>query len=403
MDLVRTSPPGEAASHDSGAADGTANGKEHFEVLDGLRGTAAMLVVLFHIQGITVNWEGAKVFLHHAPLAVDFFFALSGFVIAYAYDDRWNRLTTGRFLALRLIRLQPMVIIGVLLGFVSYLVDPFAGTAQSASWGALLLALVMSLLVLPAWGLPNRFGDTHPLNGPCWSLFQEYIGNLAYAFVLRHLPSWSLAALAAVGAIMLTMCGLHFGSLDLGSGWDHWWAAPLRLCYPFLIGLWLYRVRGRLPRIRLGLLFLSAVLIVAIACPILPEVGGIKLNGIYEAACVIVLFPLIIVTGSHSNAGQRMNRLCKVSGRISYPLYVTHFPFLYIWMNFVANEQPTQAQSGTALVPFLVLVAWLSLIWWDEPIRARLRSWLDRKARRSDIDQSRPSHSAEIAPSPAAS
>ncbi len=66
------------------AADRTATGKEHFEVLDGLRGAAAMLVVLFHIQGITVNWDGAKVILHHAPLAVDFFFALSGFVIGYA-------------------------------------------------------------------------------------------------------------------------------------------------------------------------------------------------------------------------------------------------------------------------------------------------------------------------------
>ena len=76
-----------AALH--GAADKTATGKEHFEVLDGLRGTAAMLVVLFHIQGITVGWQGSKVLLHHAPLAVDFFFALSGFVIGYAYDDRW--------------------------------------------------------------------------------------------------------------------------------------------------------------------------------------------------------------------------------------------------------------------------------------------------------------------------
>jgi peptidoglycan/LPS O-acetylase OafA/YrhL len=383
MELVRTQPfSGDAAApalDDNAAPDRTATGKEHFEVLDGLRGTAAMLVVIFHIQGITVNWVGAKVFLHHAPLAVDFFFALSGFVIAYAYDDRWSRLTTGRFLALRLIRLQPMVVIGVLLGFISYLVDPYAGTAQSSSWGALLVALAMGLLVLPTWGLANRFGDTHPLNGPCWSLFQEYIGNLAYALVLRRLPAWGLALLAGVGAMMLIVCALFVGSLDLGSGWDSWWAAPMRLCYPFLIGLWLYRVRDRLPRFRLGYLSLTIVLVAAIACPILPEIGGIKLNGIYEAACVILLFPLVIVAGGHSDAGRGMVRLCKISGRISYPLYVTHFPFLYIWMNYVANEHPSQDRSiliGTALVPFLILVAWLSLIWWDEPIRARLRTWL---------------------------
>ena len=140
-----------------GAPDKTATGKQHFEVLDGLRGTAALLVVLFHIQGITVDWQGSKVLLHHAPLAVDFFFALSGFVIGYAYDDRWAKMTTGRFLALRLIRLHPLVILGTLLGFASYLLDPLAGTAQVAPLHAILVALGMGLLLLPSWPLPNRW------------------------------------------------------------------------------------------------------------------------------------------------------------------------------------------------------------------------------------------------------
>lgn len=70
--------------------DTTHRGKPHFEVLDGLRGTAAMLVVAFHIQGITVLFEANRLLLPHAYLAVDFFFALSGFVVGYAYDDRWG-------------------------------------------------------------------------------------------------------------------------------------------------------------------------------------------------------------------------------------------------------------------------------------------------------------------------
>jgi hypothetical protein len=106
------SPPGISNT----APDQTATGKEHFEVLDGLRGTAAMLVVLFHIQGITVMWDASKVILHHAVLAVDFFFLLSGFVIGYAYDDRWDRMSVRHFLTLRLIRLHPLVILGVVLG-----------------------------------------------------------------------------------------------------------------------------------------------------------------------------------------------------------------------------------------------------------------------------------------------
>jgi peptidoglycan/LPS O-acetylase OafA/YrhL len=373
---------GEGATALHGAPDKTATGKEHFEVLDGLRGTAALLVVLFHIQGITVDWQGSKVLLHHAPLAVDFFFALSGFVIGYAYDDRWATLTTGHFLTLRLIRLHPLVILGTLLGFASYLLDPLAGTAQAAPLHAVLVALGMGLLLLPSWPLPNRWTDTHPLNGPCWSLLQEYIGNLAYAFVLRRMPARALGILALLSGTVLVACAATLGSLDQGAGWGRFWMAPVRLCFPFLAGLWLYRMRDRLPRVRLGWLPLCAVMVVAMAFPILPPVGGVKVNGLYEAVCVVLLFPAIIVAGRHSEAGRGMIGLCKASGRISYPIYITHFPFLYVWMNYVANGKPSQAQLagiGVALVPFLLLVAWAAYALWDEPIRMRLKARLLRR------------------------
>ena len=364
------------------APDRTATGKQHFEVLDGLRGTAAMMVVLFHIQGITLWWDDSKVLLHHAPLAVDFFFALSGFVIGYAYDDRWGKMTARHFLALRLIRLHPLVILGVLLGFASYLLDPLAGAAQNVPLGALLVALGMGLLLLPTWPLPNRWTDTHPLNGPCWSLFQENIGNLAYAFVLRRLSARALGALAVLFGAVLVVSATMLGTLDVGSAWDSYWMAPVRLAFPFLTGLWLYRMRDRLPRWQLGWLPLSAAMVAAMAVPTLPEVSGIKLNGLYDAACVVLLFPAIVLVGSHSEPGRGMMGLCKASGRISYPIYITHFPFLYVWMNFVANDHPSRTQLvviGTALVPFLLLVAWAAYTFWDEPIRSRLRTALRRR------------------------
>jgi len=371
-------------SASASAPDRTATGKAHFEVLDGLRGTAAMLVVLFHIQGITVNWNGARVVLHHAPLAVDFFFALSGFVIGYAYDDRWGSMTIGRFFTLRLVRLHPLVILGTLLGFASYLLDPLAGTAQAVPVQRLLVALGMGLLVLPSWSLPNRWTDTHPLNGPCWSLFQEYVGNIAYALLLRRLPTRALAALAVLGGILLVVCAGALGSLDQGSAWDSIWMAPVRLWFPFVTGLWLYRVRDRLPPIRIGWLPLSAAMVLAMLVPTLPTVSGIRLNGLYEAACVVLLFPAIIIAGRHSEAGRGMLGLCKVSGRLSYPIYITHFPFLYVWMNFVANDHPSQLQLvgiGVALVPFLLVVASAASTFWDEPIRA----WLQARLRRHPI------------------
>jgi peptidoglycan/LPS O-acetylase OafA/YrhL len=177
----------------------------------------------------------------------------------------------------------------------------------------------------------------------------------------------------------LLACAATLGSLDQGSGWESFWMAPVRLCFPFLTGLWLYRMRDRLPRVRFGWLPLSAVMVIAMALPIFPAVGGIKLNGLYEAACVVLLFPAIIVAGRHCEAGRGMVGLCKASGRISYPLYITHFPFLYVWMNYVANGKPSQARLvgiGVALVPFLLLVAWAAYTFWDEPIRRRLKALL---------------------------
>ncbi|WBO22826.1 acyltransferase family protein [Sphingomonas abietis] len=368
------------ASASAAAPDRTATGKEHFEVLDGLRGTAAMLVVLFHIQGITVFWDGAKVILHHAPLAVDFFFMLSGFVIAYAYDDRWGRMGIGHFLTLRLIRLHPLVILGVLLGLASYLFDPLAGAAQNAPLPRIWLAFALGLLLLPAPSLANRWTDTHPLNGPCWSLLQEYVGNIAYALLLRHLSDRALGILAWASGALLVGCAVYLGSLDQGSDWHSLWMAPVRLCFPFVTGLWLYRARQRLPRLRLGWLPLTVIMVAAMAFPTLPPVGGIRINGLYEAACVTMLFPFIVMAGSHSDAGRGMTGLCRASGRLSYPLYMTHFPLLYVWMNYVANDRPSQTALigiGLALVPALLGIAWIAARCWDEPLRA----WLRRRLR----------------------
>src|SRR3978361_1802392 len=89
--------------------------KSHYEILDGLRGVAALLVVIFHVLE-TYSGDRFHQIINHGYLAVDFFFLLSGFVIAYAYDDRWGKMTQWDFYKRRLIRLQPMVIMGSIIG-----------------------------------------------------------------------------------------------------------------------------------------------------------------------------------------------------------------------------------------------------------------------------------------------
>lgn len=355
----------------------TTTGKQHFEVLDGLRGSAALLVVLFHIQGITVDFAQGKLLLPHAYLAVDFFFALSGFVIGYAYDDRWSRMTVPQFFRIRLTRLHPLVVLGALLGLISYLFDPFAAGKQNAPAFMILQALVLGLLLLPAKPLPNRWEDTHTLNGPSWTLLQEYIGNLAYALVLRRLSAPALLGTALVGAGGLFATGAVLNTLDGGWGWNNFWMGPLRLWFPFIIGLWLYRARDSLPTFRLGWVPLTVVLIVAFCAPALPAAGGINWNGLYEAACVMVLFPLIVLAGAHSNAGAGTIGVCRFSGLISYPVYITHFPLMYVWMNYMASGRSSSGTATTllaiALLASSIALAWLALRLWDLPIRNALR------------------------------
>jgi peptidoglycan/LPS O-acetylase OafA/YrhL len=136
----------------------------------------------------------------------------------------------------------------------------------------------------------------------------------------------ALIALTGLAAIASLVTALSLGSYDTGWGLANFWGAPVRLAYPFLAGLLLYRLGDRLPRITLGFPLSSAILLALFAAPVLGMWHGIALNGLYQAGCVLILFPAIIVAGRHSAGGPATLRLCRLAGRLSYPLYITHYP-----------------------------------------------------------------------------
>ncbi|PTT42340.1 hypothetical protein DBR33_12000 [Stenotrophomonas sp. HMWF022] len=207
---------------------------------------------------------------------------------------------------------------------------------------------------------------------------QEYIANLAYALALRRLGLGALVALAGLAAIASAATALTLGSYDTGWGLHNFWGAPVRLAYPFLAGLILYRLGDHLPRLRLGFLPLSLILLLLFAAPVLPEVGGVKWNGVYQAVCVLMLFPLILIAGRHSAGSATTLRLCKAAGRLSYPLYITHYPFVYVYMNWVANGPETGSKTALVAVSlYLFTLAFAAAAWrfWDVPIRARWVAW----------------------------
>ena len=204
--------------------------KPHYDLLDGLRGVAALMVIWYHVfEGFAFASAGNIETLNHGYLAVDFFFILSGFVIGYAYDDRWGKnFTMKDFFKRRLIRLHPMVIMGAVLGAITFCIQgcvQWDGTHVAISM--IMLSLLCTIFFIPAMpgvGYEVRGnGEMFPLNGPCWSLFFEYIGNILYALFIRRLSNKALAVLVVLLGMALASFAVFnvSGYGNMGVGWIH--------------------------------------------------------------------------------------------------------------------------------------------------------------------------------------
>lgn len=361
--------------------------KPHYEILDGLRGVAALLVVLFHVFEIHSHGDHSKQIINHGYLAVDFFFLLSGFVLGYAYDDRWGKMTLKDFFKRRIIRLQPMIIIGSIIGaLLFYFQDSpalgWGGINEVPVWKMLLVMLIGFTLIPVGKGLDIRgWNEMHPLNGPAWSLFFEYIANIVYALVLRRVSKIVLAILVVVAAGFTIHYTLTNPNGDIIGGWSIDDSTQLkigfiRLAFPFLAGLLLSRI-GKLRYTKNAFLSAALLLVVLLSVPRLGDADSLWLNGLYECFCLIIMFPFIIWLGAGGKVqGYKASKVCKFLGDISYPIYITHFPIAYVYMAWVTNNNLTLEQSwhyGLLVVIAAVATAYLAMRFYDLPIREWLR------------------------------
>jgi peptidoglycan/LPS O-acetylase OafA/YrhL len=343
--------------------------KPHYPILDGLRGTAAVLVVMFHLlEAYFPVYKNLPI--HHGYLAVDFFFLLSGFVVGYAYDDRWPKMSLKEFFKIRLIRLQPLVVLGAIIGAIGFYFDPYTNGMQQVGFLKLMLVMFLGAAMLPAPDL-RGWNETHSLNGPCWSLLQEYIANIMYALFGRKMTKPVLWIIVILSAAALTAFAVWHK--DVASGWayDQFWHAATRMMFPFFAGLLLFRT-GKLIKIPMAYLLCSLLLILIFCLPVL------QYNGLYEAAVIIFVFPLIVAAGAGSNISGRWAKLCRFAGDISYPIYILHYPFIYIYTAWVAIKKPAAdvvIPVAIGLFVFLIVLAYAALKLFDEPVRA----WLKKK------------------------
>lgn len=381
--------------------------KPRFEILDGLRGVAAMIVVAFHLFE-TYSSGPTEQILNHGYLAVDFFFVLSGFVIGYAYDDHWDRMTTWDFFKRRLIRLQPMVILGTLIGaFWFYFGDaPCFPLVMQTPWWKLFLILVLGCIMFPTPPSMDIRGwqEINSLNGAQWSLLWEYIANIFYALFVRRFSTFVLAIFVFLSALLTIDLAMNFDVSGLlavreyakytviggfGLTPDQIYIGICRLLYPFFGGLLLYRLGKLRINLRRGGMFWCSLAVVATL--VIPHIGGethLWLNGLYCAVVILIVYPLIVAAGAGSELkGKRTTAVCKFLGMISYPLYITHYPMIYVQMNWAAQhpDAPLGTHIWVAVSIFIasIAVAYASVKVYDIPVRTWLAEKFLPKAKKS--------------------
>ena len=346
-------------------ANGTAEREQRtsYHQLDMLRGVAAIMIVLYHL-----SYVSERVVAPSGYLAVDIFFALSGFVIAHSYDTRLAQsLTASRFVAMRVLRFWPLYMIGLGLGlmFELSLIATHNHFAQSLS--IVMLMATAGTVFLP-FPFQTRFDHLFPLNGVSWSLFFELVVNILYAFAFPLLGRRMLGVVLTVSAMALAVMVANHGSIDLGDKRAEIGAGLVRAIFSFTAGVLLYRSGFR--RLALPTWLPIVVLVAALAAPVPPA-----FRPWYDLAFVLIVSPVLVAAGASRQPGPALTRIGATLGGLSYALYAVHRPLL----SFAATARTRLAlPPGLTAVAFVIVVLILSHLL-HRHVDTPLRRWLARR------------------------
>lgn len=275
--------------------------------LDALRGVASFCVLIFHYHVLTRDGAGVG----KAYLAVDFFFCLSGFLMARTYEERLaGGMSAYKFLRVRFARLFPTMLVGGIIGLpMLYLNQP----------GPFFLSAPLNLLMLPAV-VP---GLIFPLNTPAWSILAELFAN-AFHKVGANIRTGVLAI--TVLALMLPLAWLSTSPkhLDLGSTHATFLGMLCRVMFSYFLGVIIWRRWGERPPLHLPRWLTVIALPTFFATIWFFSID----SGVADLLFIFILSPLMIIGGLQLGGG----KIGQFAGALSFPLYAIHYPLIELML-----------------------------------------------------------------------
>lgn len=342
-----------------------------YVTLDLMRGLAALAVLVFHMNYML----GTETHLiAKGYLAVDFFFILSGFVIAANYHVSVRpALAWNCFISARIARLWPLFILTTLFGFAAVMMKATRDFGYFDARNAL-SSLALNTVMLPSFVQNYGIDRLFYFNAASWSIFFELAVNLVFLVALRHLSIKPLLLLSGAFAALLAVAGYAHGSLDGGLTSETFHMGTLRVLFGFTAGMALYLAHRQLA-LHTGVRLVAAA--VAALCVSFFVRGGWLVDCLF----VIGAYPSLVLLAAGGRLGGRIERLGGWLGDISYSVYLLQTPaMLFVsWASKmligrkIAEFAPW---SGIAFVFALLGASHLCWRYFELPARNRLRYWL---------------------------
>lgn len=357
-----------------------------YEVLDGMRGVAALTVMVYHFTQ-HLNYP----LFHNAGIAVDLFFMLSGFVIAHSYGARLqSNMGFFEYILKRIIRLYPLFILGGVIGLpVLYLLaqsglatTSLRGMAGSVFYNSLFIPDINSFKIQNMGDAEGTLGEIFPTNPPSWSLFFEMVASFAFPFLFKlkqnNLIKFTISSFVAllIFGFVYAFLNYHYG-FDLTGGWSekNFLNGFPRVFFSFSFGILLYSLIDdtRLNKLRSFVgrfitnpytLYLFIILVFAV-----PK----SAKGLYTAFILAVVAPCLVYIGSTlSCKGNISPKVAKFLGWISYPIYCLHFPIGRVVFLVSDKEHTTKSIAVFTSIALTFVLSILFTKFYEEPVRAYL-------------------------------